>query len=78
MENFPNTNPPKIWVSGFPSVDGNGILASAIMKKLKNSHHFVNIINTEKVQIADPQKVWDSSFPSVDRNGISALTIMKK
>ena len=33
MEQFPITDPPKVWVSGFPSVDGNGISASAIMKK---------------------------------------------
>ena len=78
MKKIQITDLPKVWVSSFPNVDRNGMSELAIMKKLKNSHHFVNIINTEKVQIADPQKVWDSSFPSVDRNGISALTFMKK
>ena len=45
-EKFQMTNPPKIWVSGFPSVDGNRISASAIMKKLENGSHFVNIDHT--------------------------------
>ena len=52
--------------------------ASAIMKKLKNGSHFVNIDRTEKFQITNPPKVWVSSFPSVDGNGISVLAIMKK
>ena len=46
--------PPKIWVSSFPSVNGNGISVLAIMKKLKNGYHFVNIDHMEKVQINDP------------------------
>ena len=36
MEKFEITDPPKVWVSGFLGVDGNGISVSAIMKKLKN------------------------------------------
>ena len=72
------TNPPKVWVSGFPSVDGNGISALAIMKRLKNGCHFVNIDRTEKFQITNPAKVWVSGFPSVDGNEISASAIMKK
>ena len=50
------------------------------MKKLKNSHHLINIDHTEKFHITDPPlpKVWVSSFLSVNRNGISALAIMKK
>ena len=48
MENFQITDPLKVWVSGFPSVDGNGISPSAIMKKLKNGCHFVNIDRMEK------------------------------
>ena len=57
-----NYQPHKIWVSGFPSVDGNGISASAIMRKLKNGCHFVNIDHTEKFQITNPPKVWVSGF----------------
>ena len=34
-EKFQITASPKVWVSGFLSVNGNKILASAIMKKLK-------------------------------------------
>ena len=50
----------------------------AIMKKLKNASHFININRTEKFQITDPPKVWISSFLSVEVNGISVLAIMKK
>ena len=50
----------------------------AIMKKLKNGSHFVNIDRTEKFQITNPPKVWVSSFLGVNGNGISALAIMKK
>ena len=78
MEKFQITDLPKVWVSGFPSVDGNGISPSAIMKKLKNGCHFVNIDCMEKFQITDLPKVWFSGFPSVDGNGISPLAIMKK
>ena len=67
----------KICVSGFPSVDRNRISASAIMKKLQNGCHFINIDCTEKIQITNPPKVWVSSFPSVDSNGISASAIIK-
>ena len=35
MEYIEITSPPAAWVSGFLSVDGNGISVSAIMKKLK-------------------------------------------
>ena len=45
---------PKVWVSGFLSVDRNGLLVLAIMKKLKNGHHFVNISHMEKCQITHP------------------------
>ena len=78
MEKFQITNPPKVWVSGFPSVNGNGISALAIKRKLKNGCHFVNIYCMEKFQITNPPKVWVSGFLSVDGNGISASAIMKK
>ena len=51
---------------------------SAIMKKLKNDCHFINIDHTEKFQITNPSKVRVSNFPSVDGNGISVLAIVKK
>ena len=78
MEKFQITNPPKVWVSGFPSVNRNRISASAIMKKLKTGCHLINIDCMEKFQITNPRKVWVSSFQSVAGNGISALAIMKK
>ena len=64
MKKFQITDPPppKVWVSGFLSVDRNGTSVSAIMKKLKNGCHFINIDRTEKCQITDPPKVWVSSF----------------
>ena len=77
MEKFGKLNQQKIHISSFPSVDGNGISGSAIMKKLKNGSHFVNIDCTENFQITDPPKVWVSSFPSVDGNRISVSAIMK-
>ena len=50
-------SPHKVWVSGFPSVDGNRISALAIIKKLKNDCHFVNIDCTEKFQMTNPQSL---------------------
>ena len=64
--------------AGLPSVNGNGISASTMTKKLKNGHHFINIDCTENFQITTPPKVWISGFPSVNGNGISASAIMKK
>ena len=78
QKKFKLPTPPKVWISSFPSVNGNRISPLAIMKKLKNGCHFINIDRTEKFQITDPPKVWVSGFPSIDGNGISLLTIMKK
>ena len=57
---------------------GNGISASAIMKKMQNGCHFVNMHHTEKFKITNPPKVWVSGFLSVNGNGISQLAIKKK
>ena len=76
-KNFKLPPPPKVWISGFPSVDGNGISVSAIMKKLRNGCHFFNIDHMEKFQITNLPKVWISGFLSVDGNGISVSAIMK-
>ena len=51
------TNPSKVWVSGFLSVNRNRISVSVIMKKLKNGSHFVNIDRTEKFQITNHNKI---------------------
>ena len=78
MEKFQITDLPKVWVSSFPSVNGNEISMSAIMEKLKKGCHFFKIDHTEKFQITNPSKVWVSGFLSVDGNGISMLAIMEK
>ena len=59
-EKIPITDPPPVWVSGFPSFDGNGISVSAIMNKLKNGCHFFNIDHTEKFPITDPPPKFGS------------------
>ena len=52
-KNFQLPTPTKVWVSGFLSVDGNGISVSVIMKKLKNGCHFFNIDCMEKFPITN-------------------------
>ena len=48
-KNFKLLTPPKVWVSSFPSFDGNGISLLAIMEKLKNGFHFINIDHNGKI-----------------------------
>ena len=62
----------KIHVSGFLNVDGNGISASAIMKKLKNGCHFINIDHMEKFQITNAPQSLGLRFSECQHNGISA------
>ena len=55
-KNFKLLTPPKslgLWFSkcGFPSVNRNRISASAIMKKMKNGCHFVNIECTKNFKL---------------------------
>ena len=68
-EKFQITNLPKVWISGFVSVDGNGISVSAIMKKLKNGCHFFNIDCIENFQITDPPQSLDLQFSSHQKTG---------
>ena len=78
-EKFQITDLSKVWVSGFPIVDRNGLSGLAIKKNLKNGCHFVNLFNhMQKFQITDPPKVWVSTFLSVNGNGISASASIKK
>ena len=53
-KNFKLLMPQKVWVSGFPSVDRNGISVLATMKNLKNGCHSIKMHRTEKFQITDP------------------------
>ena len=50
MEKFQITDPAKVWVSGFLSVNSNRISASVFMK---NGYHFINIDHMEKFQITN-------------------------
>ena len=61
-KNFQLRTPPKVWVSGFPSVNRNGISVLAIMKKLKNGCHFFNIDHTEKFPITNPPQSLGLQF----------------
>ena len=78
MEKFQITDRPKVWVSGFMGVNGNGISASAIMKKLKKGHHFVNIDHMEKFQITDLPKFGPLVFQVSTEKENTVLAIMKK
>ena len=53
---FQITNPHKVWVSTFLSVNGNGKLVLAIMKKWENGSHFAENHCTAKFQITAPGK----------------------
>ena len=73
---IPNYWPlPKVWVSSFLSVNKNRISELAIMKKLKNDHHFINIDHTEKFQITDSLKfcLWFSECQWKWTIGINSL-----
>ena len=52
-ENF-NYQPPKVWVSGFPCVDGNSKLVSAIKENGKNGHSTPKMHPRAKLPIIDP------------------------
>ena len=53
MEKFQITDPPIVWVSGFLSVNRNGISALAIMKKLKNCSHSMKMEDHQKTGDGD-------------------------
>ena len=53
---FPITNPPKVWVSSSPCVNGNRKFGSAIMKKSKNGPNSAKTCHTAKFPITDPLK----------------------
>ena len=53
-QNFQLPTPPKVWVSGFLSVDGNAKLVSAIMENGKNGHSSPKTRPRAKLPITDP------------------------
>ena len=73
---LPITDHPKVWVSGFLSVDGNAKLVLAITENGKNGRIAPKMCTRAKLPIINPPKVWVSSFPSVDGNAklVSAIT----
>ena len=73
---LPITNPPKVWISGFPSVDGNAKLMFSITENGKNGCSSPKTHPRAKLLISDPPKVWVSGFPSVNGNAklVSAIT----
>ena len=54
---LPITNTPKVWVSGFLSVDGNAKLVSAITENGKNGCSSQKMRPRAKLPITDPPKV---------------------
>ena len=53
---LPITDTPKVWVSGFPSVDGNGKLVSAITENGKNGRSSQKRILEQNFQLPTPLK----------------------
>ena len=62
MEKFQITDPPKVRVSGFPSVEGNGISVSAIMKKLKMAAILLILIVRKNFKLLIPPKFGSPVF----------------
>ena len=56
------TPPPKVWVSTFPGVNGNGKLVLFIMNG-KNYSHFTGNCPRAKFPITQPAKFQSLSFP---------------
>ena len=58
----PITDPPKVWVFGFPSVYGHGKFVLTIMKTWKNDCSSPKMHPSAKLPITNPPKVWVSVF----------------
>ena len=59
---LPITDPPKVWVSGFLSVDGNAKLVSAITENGKNGHSSPKTCPRAKLPITNPLKFGSPIF----------------
>ena len=55
---LPITDPSKVWVYGFLSVDGNVKLVSAITENGKNDCSSPKTHPRAKLPITEPPKVW--------------------
>ena len=65
---LPITDPPKVWVFSFLSVNGNAKLVSAITENGKNGCSAPKTRPRAKLPITDPPQVWVSGFLSGRRN----------
>ena len=73
---LPIIDPPKVWVSGFLSVDGNAKLVSAITENgEKMAVAPQKCVLEQNFQLLTPPKVWVSGFLSVDGNAKLVLAI---
>ena len=57
-QNFQLPTPPKVWVSGFLSVNGNANLVLAIIENGKNNRSSPKMCPRAKLPITDPLKFW--------------------
>ena len=62
MENFQIMDSAIVVVSGFPSVDGNGISMLIIVKELKNDHHFLISMVQKNFKLLIPLKFGSLVF----------------
>ena len=76
-QNFQLPTPPKVWVSGFLSVDRNAKLVLAITENGKNGRSSPKMRPRAKLPITKPPKVWVSGFLSVNRNAKLVSAIME-
>ena len=74
-QNFQITNPPKVWVSGFLSVNGNAKLVLAITENGKNGHSSPKMHPRAKLPMTNPSKVWVYGLLSVNGNAKLVLAI---
>ena len=74
MEKIQITDPPKVWVSGFLSVNRKRNISIGQYEKIEKMTAILLILIVRKISNYWPPKVWVSgfSFLSVDGNGMSS------
>ena len=75
---LPIIEAPKVWVSGFLSVNENAKFVSAITENGKNGHRSPKMHPRAKLPITDAPKVWVSGFLSVNENAKLMSAIAEK